>query len=302
MVNLTVAYYAMSGQYHHTTAGKWLANGRGGRDCFLTYALKQRILRGSVENMTVLLPLDLPAQHCTDEFYSEHVRHSLVLLCCDGDGDQQACVALGVFVGDGLWANTLDPALRFRGRRDNFNPALPIVDANHVLAPVHIVTTLLRRDVQVTLESLVDGNPSFDLALFVDQRLPQQLRLVVADVQGSLAAAPMPPGTPQHLQASLARAVRKALEAVREQRSDDAGDADRVAAVAAVLRALDGLTAPETLPATKRQKLAARKAKKASQETRRLLAEAARNTRNSMALIYNDYDHLAMLHSSFLQL
>ena len=297
-VSLVLAHYAMSGQYHPNTASKWL----GADEDFLTSAKKQRILRGSLENLVVPLPLDLPAEQCSAEFYAQHLAGSLVLLCCDAPDGDTACLAVGVFVGDRLWRNTLDPSLRFRGRRENFDLAF---DANHLLAPVHVITSLLQPRTAVTLSQLGDDQ-TLRLAdgavpmLFGDQRLPAQLQLLVCDVGESLAAAqPAPPGSRQRVEQKLAAAFAKGLSNVGSRRFDDANDFQRVAAVQALLSALrgggEGGGACE-LPPTKRHNLAAsRQAKKASQETRRLLSDCAKNTKNSMGLVYGDYATLARL-------
>jgi len=294
-VNLVVAWYAMSGQYHPTTVTKWLCSNYG-RDSFLTSGVKQRVLRGSAENMTVLLPLDAPAQHCSDEFYAEHLADSMVVLCCDVPGGQVACVALGVFVGDRLWSNTLDPALRFRGRRENFDLSTGLIcDANHLLAPVHIFTSLLRPDV---VSTLVPSAP-----LFVDQRLPQQLQLLVSDVQAALTAQQPADGSTQHRQQQLAVAVYHAVECVKGKRSDDVSDGDRVALVAHALTAMRGqLGAAVELAPTRRRNVAQRRNKKRSQEARRLLQACAANTRKSMEQIqYGDYLQLAQVHLLYQQ-
>ncbi len=276
----------MSSQYHVNPAAKWLS----GQESFLKNRVKQRILRSSVENLTVPLPLDLPVQHCSDDFYAEHLAGALVVLCCDTPAGEAACVALGIFVGDKLWANTLDPALRFRGRRENFDPSAGLVaDANHLLAPVHIVTSLLRRDIAHLGPASSFGEP----------RLPGQLQLAVPDLQAALAAEPLPPDSPHHAQQQLAHAVHAALDAVKGLRSDDTADADRQRLVATVLGAMSGaVQEAQELPPTKRRNLASTRKAKAAQETKRLLEQGARNTRSSMALAYSDYDsHLPLLHA-----
>lgn len=48
-------------------------------------------------------------------------------------------VALGMFVGDAVYRNTLDPELRFAGRQDDVAIGL---DANPLLAAVHVLTFL----------------------------------------------------------------------------------------------------------------------------------------------------------------
>ena len=274
----------MSEQYHPNTAGKWLCNGS-----FLKNRTKQRILRGSVENLTVPLPLDLPAQHCSDDFYAEHLADAMVVLCCDTLAGEVCCVALGFFVGDKLWANTLDPSLRFRGRRENFNTDGIVSDANHLLAPVHFVTSLLGGDHVVLAPQ----------PLIAEPRLPGQLHLAVPDLQAALAAEPLPPGTAHRAQQELAHAVRGALCGVQNLRSDDVADSCRVGVVASVLAAMAGDADVADLPPTKRRNLAARsRAKATRQQTRCLLAQGAKNTRSSMALAYTDYDrHLPLLHS-----
>ena len=307
MLNLVTAHYAMSGQYHFTTAAKWLSSGCSGvatRDCFLVAAAKQRILRGAMENLTVPLPVDLPAAHCSPEFYQQNLRDSLVVLCCDTPGGDVALVALGAFVGEELHSNVLDPSTRFRGRRDTFNPpsSMLISDANHLLASVHIVTSLLVRDSAVTFASMAaDGVTPADLTpQFQDDRLPPQLQLLVPGVQAVLGSPPQLPGTPLYAQQQAALAVQRALAGVQSKRSDAVADDERVQMVSGVLDAMAGGTqfAPGSaaLPATRRVKAAARKGRRASQEVRQLLQEAAKNMKGSMHMIYNDYEQLQELH------
>lgn len=304
MRNLVVAHYAMSGQFNGNTTTRWLACARGERDSFLTSHVKQRIQRAAVENLTVLLPMDAPAQCCDPQFYREHLRNSLVLLCCDAPGGT-AVVAAGVCVGEEMYANVLDPALRFRGRRDAFDAMLP-VDANYLLMPVHVVTSLLVRDSVVTLDGLAGTAPA---ALCADPRLPRQLELLVGGVQAALQAGVQAAtaGAPLQQAQLQALAVHKALLGVRDRRTDTTGDQARAEAVAQLLDAVTGAMQLQPgelerpLPKTGRAKLAEHKRKKATQAVDKLLQECAKNVRSSMHLLYSDYADLQQLHEMSLR-
>ena len=306
MTNLVVAYFAMSGNYNSVAAAKWLSFARGERDSFLVNRLKQLTLRASMENQVVLLPMDLPAAPCDPQFYSEHMRDSLVLLCCDvAATGQVALVALGVFAGGELYKNTLDPSKRFRGRRDTFN-GMPPQDANILLAPVHVLTCLLRCDPgaqPVTLDSVLGVQPDLTQHL-VDPRLPLPLQLVATDVQAHLGTAMVAhqPGTPQHAAWQLTRAAYQALQNVQAKRSDTVTDGPRVQLVKLVLDTLGGASGSGSgasarggvqLPLTQRQQTADRKKKnKAAFDLPRLLADGAANVRDCLHMVYNDYAEL----------
>jgi len=295
MLNLGVAFYAMSGQYSRPNTLDWLSRGRGPKDCFMVGDKKKRILQASVENCTVLLPLDAPPEHCTPAFYQEHVRDSLVLLCCDMPGGEVATVAVGVCVGEELYANALDPALRYRGRRDAFDAPIPI-DANHLLMPVHVLTTLMPEacPTPVTFATLLGAQPDLS-PRFLDNRLPPQLQLLVVGVQAAMTTPLQPEGTPVHAQQLMALALNKALAAVLPKRkSAGAKDVDRPQLVDAAIRAMNGHTTP-ALPKHRRAKLAENKHRKAAQKLDRLLRECAKNVRDIMHLAYTDYDHLQLI-------
>lgn len=295
MTDLGLSLFAMSGQWHDATATRWMTAPGGDVDTFVFSEVKQRTLRAAVENKTVLLPLDAPLETCTPEFYKNFMRDQPVLLACDMPAGDTALVAIGVFVGEGVYANALDPALRVRGRRDGFGGGAAPRDANQLLAPVHVLSVLLQPGRAVTFDALTNVR-GLDLAPpTTDSRLPAPLAVLVPNVQATLAAG-LP--TPQFVAAC---AVTRAMHEVSVKRTSSTNDDDRVAALCTLLRAMMTQQLPESrveLPPTRRAAMAAaRKGKRHSQKTGVLLADAAAKARRVLDPILGDYDTLAAMHA-----
>lgn len=264
-------------------------------DSFLYKSEKLKLLE-AMENDTVLLPLDQPAEACTAQFYADTLRDQLVVLACRLPSGDTVPVALGVFAGDEVYGNTLDPQHRFRGRVDTLSH-LACVDANRLLAPVHLLTSLLRKGEFVTFDILAGGR--LDLSPpSTDARLPAPLQLLVAGVQAALASQEA------GQQQTVAGVVRVALERATGRRLYNSGpQGDRISLVRQVLAALTGKLALApgqrrvTLPDTK-AKLKGGKASKARNKAAAagppafLVAAAERQT-----AYLNDTDILSSLYN-----
>lgn len=127
--------------------------------------------------------------------FQENLKGHLVLLSIDNNGyiPHSRPLALGIFVGDAVYRNSLDPALRFTGRQDDIAIG---VDANPLLAAVHVLTFLhmptdpkkVPNTLAPTLEELIalSGMPyaPLDIIATADSTsLPPPLRLLVADMR-----------------------------------------------------------------------------------------------------------------------
>lgn len=273
MGSLALSWYAMHHGFSPRSAGKiWSREAS-----FLVDRQKRQLVYLS-ENTVVLVPLDAPSQLCTDDFYSEHVRGSLVLLwCVPADGCDLALVALGVFVGNRVWSNGTDPDTRFRALPENIAPPYVAHDGNRLLAAVHVITSFLGPR-PVLLGGLAEAAACTPgICSVQDPRLPSPLSLLIPDVHSALRApgASVEDGS-RHVLASSLRAALDLAAAARVEVSASA-DADRRAALVAVVEMLDGDGGADVNMPQTRRKVVSDLHPKRTEHTAGILRRAAAN-------------------------
>lgn len=238
MLHLAGGFYAMDPRWNETSMGK-LVNGEGGKNSFLVNGVKRNLLTAAMDNHVVMLPMYQPVNPCTPGWYRERLRDNLVLLCCNESRTLDAinCVALGMFVGDQLYANTLDKTSRFQGRPDDFNNG---VDNNQVLAPVHIITTLFR-NTNVTLAGMLGGvGEGMELPFAYQANLPHPLEAAVRDIQAATTTPMDIAGTSRFMEQMLSGVVVGLLRHEKVPRTTVVDDTDRVDLVTKVLDLVTG--------------------------------------------------------------
>ncbi len=188
MCNLLISTYTMSRSYKPAQATK-IMHGLNEKYSFKSFLYSDKMSAlHNLENDFMLLPLDAPMHELTPALYQEHLRDQLVVLACRLPDGNTAPVAMGVFIGDEVYANTLESAYRYRGRADSIPENLaantPVVDANRLLAPVHLLCSLPRLNEFAHFEQLAGGR--LDLSPpSTDTWMPAPLQLLVANVQAS---------------------------------------------------------------------------------------------------------------------
>lgn len=317
MLHLAGGFYAMDPRWNENSMRKLVFN-EGGKKSFLVNAVKRNLLTAAMDNHTLLLPLHEPINPCTPGWYREKLRNNLVLLCCNDDVTQSRafkdinCVALGMFVGDQLYSNTLDKTTRFQGRPDVFRQVLDInnqlhgpVDNNQVLAPVHIITTMFR-DANVTMAgSLGDAGQGLELPAFkVNGALPYPLELAVADIQAATTTPMDAPGTDRFMQQILGGVVGELLKNEKVRRTTVVDDTDRVDLVTKVLDMVTGaldtdLVNTPIAEANRAEKLAPRDKKRGKDKfgLKGVLQRAASRVEKGMMHPADHYACMAALHA-----
>lgn len=96
--------------------------------------------------------------------------------------DNVQSVAIGFFAGKELYRNTLDPAMRFVGRKGD--DVANGVDRNQLLAAVHVVTVT-----HLQGEQAPHIDPVLMTPVSKNDMLPEPLSLIVADMQQDRHAA-----------------------------------------------------------------------------------------------------------------
>jgi hypothetical protein len=132
---------------------------------------------------------------------------ALVLIACRRSCNDVRSLAIGFFAGKELYRNTLDPAMRFVGRKgdDVGND----VDKNQLLAAVHVVTVT-----HLQGEEAPRIDPVLMTPVSMNDALPEPLSLIVADMQQDRHAAE---GT---LQKHRATTFLEYVARVNRQRAD----------------------------------------------------------------------------------
>lgn len=193
-----------------------------------------------------------------------------------------------------MYSNTLDPDVRFRGRHESFG-TIPVLDANALLAPVHVVTLLQAKTHVVSFDRLTSGY-RINLAYIAAaaNSLPPPLQLIVPGIQSVLASEVQLAETPAGTQQLVASLVRKIIDDVKGHRTIQ--DKTRVQSVQLLLKCLAGtlenrvqLAQPDRLKFHKKKAF-----------LRRQLEVSAKAVKNHYHYC-NDYDDLSKVFAMSLE-
>ena len=308
MLSLVNGFYSMD--YRWNAKGMFKLNNAecGKKKSFFVNPIKRKLLTGAMDNHTLLLPMHEPVNACTPAWYRERMRNNLVLLCCHDTHSRTFeainCVALGMFVGDQLYTNTLDKTTRFQGRPDDLKNTMLPVDNNQVLAPVHIITTLFR-DTPVTLAGVLEGPPGMLLPFAYSNTLPYPLELAVADIQAATTTPTPEAWTSRFMEHIMAKVITKLLEYEKDHRNTAVDDSDRMHLVTRVLDLVTGQLDTDLIntpiaQSNRAEKLAPKDKKRGKDkfDLKTVLRRAAANVQNSRLHPAEHYATLAALHAS----
>lgn len=153
-----------------------------GDKSFLVNKSRQKIAETALIDNTIFLPLR--DDHVD---YAACLKGHLVLIGATDDRKTVNTLAIGVFVGDDVYANTLDPSTRLRARPERLSDGL---DAHQLLAPVHVVTPLLEPGKKLCLHDWVgpDAAACMDIAgtVLTFAGLPSPLEVGIVDVRAHI--------------------------------------------------------------------------------------------------------------------
>lgn len=188
MARVLLCHYAWPGRYNAPSA-TFIAKGE------FDNAAWRRAVAAYVENTVLLVPCD-PPESTDNAWFDAHIIGSPVILCTYETTREQAPMASDLtvvgfgFVTSRPVANTLDPAYRVRGgRQDDFARD---IDANSLLVPVHMVCMYVTPP--TTIQGILKSGNEIEDAVAVPlgrcASLPPQLEILAHDLTSPASIFP----------------------------------------------------------------------------------------------------------------